>query len=108
MVPSSSGWPGPEFSPPAIVPNITRRVSRSLSAVRPPEEETPFADGRLDALALCLNEGLGVRHEVICALSALEANDPQEKPVVCRSQLSEVLLAEGPSYAPVQLSLIHI
>ena len=31
--------------------------------------------GRLNALALCLIEGLGVRHdEVVGALSALEAN----------------------------------
>ena len=34
------------------------------------------ADGRLDALALCLLEGLGVRHDVVGELSALEANDP--------------------------------
>ena len=42
----------------------------------PRTEETPLADGRLDALALCLIKGLGVRHEVVCTLSALEANDP--------------------------------
>ena len=42
----------------------------------PLEEETPLADGRLDALALCLLKGLGVRHAVVCALSALEAIDP--------------------------------
>ena len=60
----------------------------------PLEEETPLADGRLDALALCLLKGLGVRHDVVCVL-ALEANGPWEKPVVCRSQLSEVLLAES-------------
>ena len=42
----------------------------------PRKEEPSFADGRLDALALCLLESLGVRHEVVGALSALEANDP--------------------------------
>ena len=50
-----SGRPGHGLSPPAVVPNITRRVSRS-SCVRctAPAKETPLADGRLNALALCL------------------------------------------------------
>ena len=39
---------------------------------------------------------LAYDYEVVCALSALEANDPYEKPAVCRSQLTEMLLAEGP------------
>ena len=68
----------------------------------PRKKETPLADGRLDARTLCIRKGLGVRHEVVCALSSLEANDSQEKPVVCRSQLGEVFLAEGPRYAPVE------
>ena len=42
----------------------------------PRKEEASFADGRLNALALCLLESLGVRHELVSALSALEANDP--------------------------------
>ena len=63
-----------------------------------------LADGRLDALALCH----GVRHEVVCTLSALKANDPEQKPVVCRLQLIEVLLAEGPPYAPVQQGFHHL
>ena len=42
----------------------------------PLKQETLLADGRLDALALCLLKGLGVKHEVVGALSALEANDP--------------------------------
>ena len=42
----------------------------------PREYEPSFADCRLDALALCLFEGIGARHEVVRALSALEANDP--------------------------------
>ena len=40
----------------------------------PRKEEASSADG-LNALALCLLESLGVRHEVVSALSALEAND---------------------------------
>ena len=71
----------------------------------PRKQETSLADGRLDALALCR---LGVRHEVACALSAMKANDPLKKSVVCRSQLSEVLLDEGPRYAPVQQSFHHL
>ena len=43
---------------------------RPLNAPR--KQETPLADGRLDALVY-LSKGLGVRHEVVCALSALEA-----------------------------------
>ena len=62
----------------------------------------------VSTLSHCAFLSLGVRHEVVCALSALEANDPQEKPVVCRSQLSEVLLAEGPRYAPVQQGFHHL
>ena len=42
----------------------------------PRKEEASFADGRLNAIALCLLKSLGVRHEVVSALSALEANDP--------------------------------
>ena len=42
----------------------------------PRKEEASFADGRLNALALFLLESLGVRHEVVSALSAPEANDP--------------------------------
>ena len=42
----------------------------------PRKEETPFADGRRGALELYLLIDLGVRREMIRALSALEANDP--------------------------------
>ena len=49
-------------------------IVRPLYAPR--KQETPLADGRLDVLAWCLLEGLGVRHEVVCALSVLEANVP--------------------------------
>ena len=56
-----SGRPGLGFSPPAIVPNITQRISLSLCCplYGPRKQETPLADGRLDALALCLIKGLG-------------------------------------------------
>ena len=67
----------------------------------------PSAGGRLDAVALCILEGLGVRYEVARALSALEANDPYEKPVV-RSSLSEVLLTEGLRYTPLQQGPHHL
>ena len=36
----------------------------------------PFADGRLNALTLCLLESLGIRHEVVGAMSAPKANYP--------------------------------
>ena len=71
-----SGRPGPGFSPSRIVPNITRRVSRSFFVhCTSPAKETPFAQDRLDALELCLLKGLGGRHEVVYASSELEAND---------------------------------
>ena len=73
-----------------------------------PRKETTFADCHLDGLSLYLLKSLGVRTCGGCLVSALEANDPQEKPVVCRSQLREVLLAEGPRYAPVQQGFHHL
>ena len=42
----------------------------------PREEEASIADGRANALALCVLEGLGVRRQGVGALSALEASDP--------------------------------
>ena len=64
------------------------------------EEEASFADARLGSRALCLLESLCVRHDVFGALPALESNDPYEKVVVCRSELSEGLLTESPSHTP--------
>ena len=81
-------------------------IGRLLYAAR--KEEAPFADGRLHALVLCFLESLGARHQVVSALSALEANDPYEEVVVCRSEISEVLLAESPSHTPVQQGLHHL
>ena len=48
-------------------------IGRSLYGPR--KEEASLADGCLNSFALCLLENLGVRHEVVSALSALEAND---------------------------------
>ena len=74
----------------------------------PRKQETPLAGGRLDALAFCLLKSLGVRHEMVCAFSAVEANNPQEKRVACRAQLSEVFLAEVLRYAPEQQGFHHL
>ena len=52
------------------------------------KEEASLADGRYNALALWLLESLGVQHEVVSAMSALEANDLYEDVVVSRSELS--------------------
>ena len=86
LMPSTRHWaqffaarPRSGFTPPAIVPNITRWDSRSLLG-RPlygsRKEEASFADTRLNALTLCLLESVGVRHAVVGALSALKANYP--------------------------------
>ena len=40
--------------------------------------------------------------------SALEANYPKEELVVCRSELSEVLLAKSLRHTPVQQDLHHL
>lgn len=45
----------------------------------PRKEEAKLADTRLNALALCFLEGLGVRHGVVSALSARKVNDPWEE-----------------------------
>ena len=67
--------PAPGFYPPAIVPNITRHESAvHRSSVL--QEEGSFADGCLNAPTLCLLESLGELHEVVGALSSLEANAP--------------------------------
>ena len=47
-------------------------IGRPLYGTR--KEEEWFADGRLNALTLCLLESLGLRHAVVGALSALKAN----------------------------------
>ena len=61
-----------------------------------------------NALALYLLKGLGVRHKVVGYLSALEANDPSEKVVLCRSDLSEVLLTKRSRHTSVQQGLYHL
>ena len=63
----------------------------------PREKETLFADGRLNALAICLLEGLGLRHAVVGVLSAMEAtDDPKEELAVRAVENSEVRHAESP------------
>ena len=64
-----------------MVPNITRRgiqplIVHALYGTVLAKGRRHFSDGGLDALALCILEGLGVKHEVGGALSPLEANDP--------------------------------
>ena len=71
----------------------------------PRKQETPLADGRLDA-AFLRALAYDMRWSVRCR--RWKANDPYEKTVVCRSQLIEVLLADGPRYAPVQQGFHHL
>lgn len=72
------GRPGPGFSPPAVVPNVIRLVNPSyfVLCATPANEETPFAVGHFNSLALCLLVDLGVQDGIVGALLALEANDP--------------------------------
>lgn len=61
--------PEAAFSPPAIVAYIARFGKR-----------IPLSNGRFDAFALCLHEGLGVRKGgTIGKFSTLEANHSQEE-----------------------------
>ena len=53
-------------------------------------------------------DGLGGRYMVVGAVSALEANIRQEEVSVCRSEVSEVPLAEVPSHTPVQQGVHHL
>ena len=63
-------------------------------------------DGRFDALASCLLEGLHVlKGGVAGTPSAVEADDSQEDSVVRRSEPRGVLRAEGPRQTHVQQSL---
>lgn len=62
-------------------------IGRALYSPR--REEASFVDGRLDALELCVFERLGVRHEVVGALSVLEPNDPCERRLRCAVLSSE-------------------
>ena len=63
-------------------------------------------DGRFDALASCLLEGLHVlKGGVAGTPSAVEADDSQEDSVVRRSQPSEMLSGEGPRHPYSRVSL---
>ena len=75
----------------------------------PRNEEPPFTDGRLDALASCFLKRLREREGgVVGTLSALKANNPQEDLVVHRSELDEVFRTENPRDTPVQRGLHHL
>ena len=67
-----------------------------------------FSDRRVDALALYLLVGLSVGQEVVDALSTLGRNHQQVKPVVCRPQLSDVVLTEAPPHPPVHKGLHNL
>ena len=83
-----------------------RLIGRLLYGSR--KKEALIADDRLNALISCLVQSLGVQYEVVGAFSALDYNFPHEVVVVCRSELSEVLLAESSSHTPVQQGLHHL
>ena len=70
--------PRPGFTPPAIVPNFTRWVSRSLvvRCTAPAKRRRRLRIG-VSTLSHCaFFESLGVRHAVVGAPSALKTNDP--------------------------------
>ena len=56
---------------------------------------------------MCLLEGLGIRHAVVGALSAMEANDPKEELAVRAVEHGEVLHAESPRHTPMKHRLPH-
>ena len=68
------------------------------------EEEPPFPDGRFDALAFLLLEGLGVR-EVGVVGTTLEAKGSPEDFEVRLSELVTVNRVEGPRHTDVQQGL---
>ena len=73
----------------------------------PSEDEPPFPDGRCDALAVRLPEGLGVRG-VGVVRTTLEANDSPEDFEVRLSELVILSRVEGPRHTPVQQGLNHL
>ena len=82
-------------------------IGQSLLVLRPGEEEPPFPDGRFDAFAFLLLEGLGVR-EVGVVRTTLEAKDPAEDFKARLSELVKVSRVEGPRHTPVQQGLNHL
>ena len=62
-----SGRPGPGSShQPSSLTSPDRSAACRSSVVRPPKEAS-FADGRLNALTVCLLDSLGVRHVEVSA-----------------------------------------
>ena len=99
--------PGLWSSPPVIFPSFIRLRSRPsfLSCHGAREEMRSFTDGRLDALASCILEGLRLRMGCVGGtLSAPEANTSQEDLVVHRSEPSKVLRAKVHPYSNVSIT----
>ena len=84
--------------------SATKNTAITRPLCSPRKEERPLRLMVVSTLSRCAFLR-AVRHEVVRALSALEANDTWEKPMMRRSYLSEVLLAVGPHYTPVRQSL---
>ena len=100
-----------------LVPGLFRRylrrhhpTGRSPLVFRyhcPSEEEPPCPDGRFDALAFRLLEGLGVQ-EVGVVGTTLKVEDSPEDFEVRLSELVIVSRVEGPRYTPEQQGLNHV
>ena len=107
------GLPGPGFFPWAICANTTRLGGRPLNPNpvllyhSPGEEKPPFPDGRLDALAFRLLEGLGIR-EVVVVRTTLDAKGSQEDFEVRLSELVILSREEGPRHTLAQQGLNHL
>ena len=100
-----SGRPGPGFSPPQPSPQHhpagQTLIGRPLYAPRKEEVGVSLADGCLNALALCLFEGLGVRREGVRALSALW------KPMIRRRRSLWCAVRSSAKSAPLTKSSRH-
>ena len=97
--------PGFSHRPPA--PTSSDWVIARCFAVyhSPSEEEPPFPDGRFDALAFRLLEGLGVREAGGVVCTTLEAKDRPKDFEVRFSELVTVSRVEGTRHTPVQQGL---
>ena len=103
--------PGPVFSLPAIVPNITRLGNLSLvCSATPPAKKSGRLRIVVSMLSQCHLEGLRVREGgmVSTMWALLEANDSQQDLSVSRSKLGKVFRSEGPRHTPVQQGLKYL
>ena len=87
------GPSGPGFVPPPICENIIRVGNRAVfgRTIAPAKVKTAFMDGRFDAFAFHLIEGLGVR-EVDVVGTTLEAKDLAEDFEVRLSELNNIVV----------------